>query len=152
MDAKLVSFALMLALVLDAFVDPVIGYLSDQTHTRWGRRLPWLYLAPIPLAFAWFALWTPGGEGAPGFWHLVVVAVIVRSLVSCCEVPSVALLPELTRDYDERTTLMRYRYLFGWAGGLLMLFLAYDVFLAKRSAERRVGKELSVRVDLGGRG
>src|SRR3546814_1009461 len=47
MDAKLVSFALMLALVLDAFVDPVIGYLSDQTHTRWGRRLPWLYLAPI---------------------------------------------------------------------------------------------------------
>src|SRR3546814_18525559 len=51
MDAKLVSFALMLALVLDAFVDPVIGYLSDQTHTRWGRRLPWLYLAPIPLAF-----------------------------------------------------------------------------------------------------
>ena len=131
MDAKLVSFALMLALVLDAFVDPVIGYLSDQTHTRWGRRLPWLYLAPIPLAFAWFALWTPGSDATPGFWHLVVVAVIVRSLVSCCEVPSVALLPELTRDYDERTTLMRYRYLFGWAGGLLMLFLAYDVFLAK---------------------
>jgi MFS family permease len=131
MDAKLVSFALMLALVLDAFVDPVIGYLSDQTHTRWGRRLPWLYLAPIPLAFAWFALWTPGTDGTPGFWHLVIVAVIVRSLVSCCEVPSVALLPELTRDYDERTTLMRYRYLFGWAGGLLMLFLAYDVFLAK---------------------
>ena len=130
MDAKLVSFALMLALVLDAFVDPVIGYLSDQTHTRWGRRLPWLYLAPIPLAFAWFALWTPGADGTPGFWHLVVAAVIVRSLVSCCEVPSVALLPELTRDYDERTTLMRYRYLFGWAGGLLMLFLAYDVFLA----------------------
>lgn len=131
MDAKLVSLALMLALVLDAFVDPVIGYLSDQTHTRWGRRLPWLYLAPIPLAFAWFALWTPGADAAPGFWHLVIVAVIVRSLVSCCEVPSVALLPELTRDYDERTTLMRYRYLFGWAGGLLMLFLAYDVFLAK---------------------
>ncbi len=131
MDAKLVSLALMLALVLDAFVDPVIGYLSDQTHTRWGRRLPWLYIAPIPLAFAWFALWTPEAGTTPGFWHLVGVAVIVRSLVSCCEVPSVALLPELTRDYDERTTLMRYRYLFGWAGGLLMLFLAYDIFLAK---------------------
>ncbi|HMN54041.1 MAG TPA: MFS transporter [Sphingopyxis sp.] len=131
MDAKLVSLALMLALVLDAFVDPVIGYLSDQTHTRWGRRLPWLYIAPIPLAFAWFALWTPEAGATPSFWHLVGVAVIVRSLVSCCEVPSVALLPELTRDYDERTTLMRYRYLFGWAGGLLMLFLAYDLFLAK---------------------
>src|SRR3546814_14184989 len=120
----------MLALVLDAFVDPVIGYLSDQTHTRWGRRLPWLYLAPIPLAFAWFALWTPGGAGAPGFWHLVVVAVIVRSLVSCCEVPSVALLPALTGDDDERTPLMSDRYLFGWVGGPPMPFLAYHVFLA----------------------
>lgn len=129
MDAKLVSLALMLALVLDAFVDPVIGYLSDQTHTRWGRRLPWLYLAPIPLAFAWFALWTPDADAAPGFWHLVIVAMIVRSLVSCCEVPSVALLPELTRDYDERTTLMRYRFLFGWLGGLAATALAYGYFL-----------------------
>src|SRR3546814_12726627 len=75
MDAKLVSFALMLALVLDAFVDPVIGYLSDQTHPRWGRRLPWLYLAPNPLAFACFAPRTPGGEGAPGCVHTPALAV-----------------------------------------------------------------------------
>ena len=128
MDAKLVSFALLLALVLDAFLDPVIGYLSDRTYTRWGRRLPWLYIAPIPLALAWVAMWTPGGE--PGFWSLVLLAMLVRALLSACEVPSVSLVPELTRDYDERSRLMRFRFLFGWAGGLLMLFLAYDVFLA----------------------
>lgn len=128
MDAKLVSFALLLALVLDAFIDPVIGHLSDRTYTRWGRRLPWLYIAPIPLALVWLALWSPTGE--PGFWSLVLLAMLVRMLVSACEVPSVALVPELTRDYDERTRLMRFRFLFGWGGGLLMLFLAYDVFLA----------------------
>lgn len=128
MDAKLVSFALMLALVLDAFVDPVIGHLSDRTNTAWGRRLPWLYLAPLPLAAAWLMLWRPASQ--PDFWTLVLTAMAVRTLVSCCEVPSVALVPELTRDYDERTRLMRYRFLFGWAGGLLMLFLAYDVFLS----------------------
>lgn len=127
MDAKLVSFALMLALILDAFVDPVIGHLSDRTNTAWGRRLPWLYLAPVPLAVSWFLMWN--GTDQPSFWSLVLTAMAVRTLVSCCEVPSVALVPELTRDYDERTRLMRFRFLFGWAGGLLMLFLAYDVFL-----------------------
>lgn len=140
MDAKLVSFALMVALVLDAFADPLIGHLSDRTYTRWGRRLPWLYTAPIPLGFAWLLLWSPP-DLPPGqmFFYLVAVAVLVRTLVSACEVPSVALVPELTRDYDERTGLMRFRYLFGWAGGLLMLFLAYDLFL-QPDAEHAVGQ------------
>jgi glycoside/pentoside/hexuronide:cation symporter, GPH family len=130
MEAALVSAALMLALVIDAFADPVIGHLSDRTYTRWGRRLPWLYIAPIPLAFAWLLMWAPPpGIGGWIFVYLVVVAIVVRTLLSCCEVPSVSLVAELTADYDERTSLMRFRYLFGWAGGLLLLFLAYDVFL-----------------------
>lgn len=125
MDAWLVSSALALALMLDAFIDPVIGQLSDRTYSRYGRRLPWLFLAPIPLALAWMTLWMPVGE--PSFVTLVVLAVLVRSLVSCCEVPSVALVPEITRDYDERARIMRFRFLFGWAGGLLLNLLAYDV-------------------------
>jgi GPH family glycoside/pentoside/hexuronide:cation symporter len=127
MDARLVGAALALALVLDAFIDPVIGHLSDRTYTRWGRRLPWLYIAPWPLALAWYMLWSV--EGAPGFWQLVVTAMAVRALVSACEVPSVALVPELTRDYDERSRLMRYRYLFGWGGGLFIMTLGYTVFM-----------------------
>jgi len=128
MEATLVSLALMLALVIDGVIDPVIGYLSDRTHTRWGRRLPWLYLAPIPLGIAWYLLWTETAQ--PTFWGLVGLVVAIRALVSCCEVPSIALVPELTRDYDERSRLMRYRFLFGWGGGLLVMFLAYNVFLA----------------------
>jgi len=130
LDARLVSTALMLALFIDAFIDPFVGHMSDRTYTRWGKRLPWLYIAPVPLGFAWLLLWAPP-EGAHGhiFLYLLTTAVLVRALVSCCEVPSVALVPELTRDYDERTGLMRFRYLFAWGGGLLMLFLAYRVFL-----------------------
>ena len=105
MDSRLVGLALMVALVIDGFVDPLIGYLSDRTVTNWGRRLPWLYLAPVPLALVWIALWSL--TAAPGFWGLVGLAAAVRILVSACEVPSVALVPELTQDYDERTTLMR---------------------------------------------
>jgi GPH family glycoside/pentoside/hexuronide:cation symporter len=128
MNPQLVSLALMVALMIDGLFDPLIGYMSDRTYSRWGRRLPWLYLAPIPLGLAWVLLWS--ATGTPSFWGLVAQAVVVRLLVSCCEVPSVALVPELTRDYDQRTTLMRWRYLFGWGGGLLIMLLAYDVFLA----------------------
>ena len=129
MDAGVVGAALGLALIVDALVDPVIGNLSDRTYTRWGRRLPWLYVAPVPLAFAWVFLWSPPGGEAPGFWGLFGICVGVRLLLSACEVPSIALLPEITSDYDERTTLFRYRYLSGWTGGLLMMVLAYFVFM-----------------------
>lgn len=129
MDAGTVGAALGLALIVDALIDPLLGYLSDRTYTRWGRRLPWLYIAPIPLAFLWVFLWSPPGGEAPGFWGLFGICVGVRLLLSACEVPSIALLPEITADYDERTTLFRYRFLCGWGGGLLMMVLAFAVFM-----------------------
>ena len=127
MDARLVSLALLIALVFDGLIDPVFGHLSDRTYTRWGRRLPWLYIAPIPLAIFWVILWSP--VGAASFPVLLGVAILVRVAVGACEVPSAALVAEITRDYDERTKLTRFRFLFAWAGGLLMLLLAYGVFL-----------------------
>ncbi|MDJ0979770.1 MAG: MFS transporter [Erythrobacter sp.] len=130
MDASLVSLALLVALLIDAVVDPIIGNLTDRTYTRWGQRLPWLYTAPIPLALAWLVLWSPPAEGVPQFWNLVAVAATVRILLSACEVPSTSLVPELTTDYDERTTLFRFRYILGWMGGVITLTMAYTVFLA----------------------
>jgi len=129
MDAALVSLALLIALLVDAVIDPILGNLSDRTYTRWGRRLPWLYAAPIPLAFAWILMWSPPAAEAPSFGGLVLIAIAVRVLLSACEVPSVSLVPEITADYDERTTLFRYRALGGWIGGLGMMVLAYTVFM-----------------------
>ncbi|MEE4201889.1 MFS transporter [Erythrobacter sp.] len=129
MDARLVSLALLIALLVDAVIDPIIGNLSDRTYTRWGRRLPWLYVAPIPLAVVWVLLWSPPGGEAPSFAGLVGIAICVRILLSACEVPSVSLVPELTQDYDQRTTLFRFRFLSGWMGGLTMMVLAYTVFM-----------------------
>lgn len=129
MDAGLVGLILLGALLIDAFVDPIIGYMSDRTYTRWGRRLPWLYAAPIPLAFAWVILWSPPGGEAPSAMGLLGIMVAVRLLLSACEVPSISLVPEITSDYQERTTLFRYRFLSGWLGGILMMVLAYTVFM-----------------------
>lgn len=127
MDARLVSIALLIALVFDGLIDPVVGHFSDRTRTAWGRRLPFLYFAPIPLALAWAFLWSPIGE--PSFGMLLASAIAVRALIAMCEVPSAALIPEISRDYDERTRLTRFRFIFSWGGGLLMLLLAYGVFL-----------------------
>ncbi|KQT32858.1 sodium:melibiose symporter [Sphingomonas sp. Leaf412] len=129
--AATVGFVVMCALVIDAFIDPTIGTLSDRTRSRWGRRHPWMYGAAFPIMIGWVLLWNPptsSTQAALGW--LFAVAVLVRSAVSAYEVPSQALAAELSGDYDERTRIMAYRYLFGWAGGLLMLISAYIYFLA----------------------
>jgi GPH family glycoside/pentoside/hexuronide:cation symporter len=130
-----VGLVVMCALIADALIDPAIGFFSDRTRSRWGRRHPWMYAAPIPIAVGWILLWNPPAlnQSMTLLW-LFGTAVIVRSAVSAYEVPSVALTAELTSDYDERTRIMAYRYLFGWGGGLAMLLGAYTIFLPTDAA------------------
>lgn len=131
LPADLVGLAVMIALIIDAFIDPVIGHLSDRTDTRWGRRHPWIYASIIPVGLSWFLLWHPPQRGEAGMLaYLIGSAILVRSALALNEVPSLAMLPELTQDYHERTDVIRYRFLFGWLGGLTLLWLAYAVFLA----------------------
>ncbi|AQR75862.1 sodium:melibiose symporter [Sphingomonas sp. LM7] len=133
-----VGFAIMCALLLDAFIDPAIGFLSDRTRGWWGRRHPWMYASAAPIALGWLLLWNP-----PAWSHQAMLvwvfasAVLVRTAVSAYEVPSQALSPELSADYDERTRIMAYRYLFGWAGGMAMLMASYGYFLADGLLDRR---------------
>ena len=126
-----VGFAIMCALLLDAFIDPAIGFLSDRTRGRWGRRHPWMYASAVPIAIGWVLLWNPPAlsDNLMMVW-VFATAVIVRTAVSAYEVPSQALSAELSADYDERTRIMAYRYLFGWGGGMGMMILAYGWFLA----------------------
>lgn len=127
-----VSFVIMAALLIDAAVDPMIGFLSDRTRSRWGRRHPWMYASALPIMILYVAVWSPPASLSPGgllIW-LFVVAVLMRSAVSAYEVPSVALAPELTADYDERTRVLAWRYLWGWAGVVVTLLATWLFFLA----------------------
>ena len=121
-SAYLVSLALMMALIVDALSDPLIGYLSDNTRSRWGRRHPFMYAAAIPASVAYYFLWNPpvGLEGDALFPYIVTVAVLVRTLITVYEIPSSSLVAEMSDDYDERTSMLSYRYFFGWTGGTLM--------------------------------
>ena len=58
-DAYLVGLALLIALMVDSLSDPLIGYISDNTYTRWGRRHPYMYIAAIAVALSYFFVWNP---------------------------------------------------------------------------------------------
>lgn len=132
LPAATVGLVIAAALIFDAFIDPFLGVMSDRTNTRWGRRHPWLYASVIPIAVSWVLLWHPPidwSQSAQLAW-LFATAIFTRAAIATNEVPSLALAPEMTRDYHERTSVIRYRYLFGWIGGLGFLMLAYGWFLA----------------------
>lgn len=139
LPAQMVGAMLMLALFADAIADPLIGYLSDRTHSRWGRRHPWMYAAAVPAALAYWALWNPptglSQEALLGW--LLVLAICTRLTVSSFEIPNASLVAELTQDYHARTRWLAWRFFFGWAGGIAAGVLAFGLFLADGVTDRQ---------------
>ena len=134
LDGRLVGLALTIALVFDALSDPIVGYVSDNWRSKmfkWGRRHPFMYVAAAPVALSYFLLWNPptGADQTTLFIYLVVLSIIIRTLITLYETPSSSMVAELASNYDERTSLLSYRYYFGWTGGNLMSVLMWGVLL-----------------------
>jgi len=134
LDARLVGLALTTALVLDAIFDPVVGYWSDNFRSRWGRRHLFMYASAIPITISYLLLWSPplGWDQTALFWYILILAILTRFFLTFFETPSAALAPELSRDYDERSTLLSFRTFFGWTGGnamtVMMFFILFPAF------------------------
>jgi GPH family glycoside/pentoside/hexuronide:cation symporter len=93
--------------------DPIIGYISDKTRTRWGRRRPFLLFGALPFGLA-FALmwWKPPFTGIALAAYFAVAYLLFDTAATFVYMPFYALTPELTDDYDERTSLTTYRMFF----------------------------------------
>jgi Na+/melibiose symporter-like transporter len=140
LPAPMVGLAIMIAMLCDAFIDPIVGQVSDNWRSRWGRRHPFMYAAALPVALSYLALWNPPHWPAGAtFAYLVVTAIVIRTFITFYEVPSSALAAELTQGYDERTVLLSYRYFFGWIGGLLLYLITF-LFLLTPDAHHKVGQ------------
>jgi glycoside/pentoside/hexuronide:cation symporter, GPH family len=126
-----VGLALLIVLIVDACYDPIIGHWSDNFHSRWGRRHPFMYATALPVSLCYLLLWQPPAGLGPRalFYYLIAVAIVVRFFITLYEIPSSALAPELTENYHDRTQLLGFRTLFQWIGGLALAFLALGVFL-----------------------
>ena len=90
----LVGLAVGLANVCDAFLDPLIGQISDNWRSAWGRRHPFMYLAALPVSITYLLLWNPPHWSEHAlFFYLFIVSIVIRTFISFYEIPSAALVP-----------------------------------------------------------
>ena len=113
----LVGLALTLIRVWDALIDPIVGWLSDNLRSKYGRRRPFILIAGIlaglflPILF----LVSPGWANlkflgvSVVFWYMIVSTMLYYPIVSCFTVPYYSLGAEMSPDYHERTSIMSYR-------------------------------------------
>jgi GPH family glycoside/pentoside/hexuronide:cation symporter len=115
---------------VDAIADPVVGHMSDNLHSRWGRRHPFMYFSAIPVGISFFFLWVPPDLGANGmFIYLTLMSIVVRICITMFEIPNSAMIAEISTDYDQRTVLLSFRYFFGVLGGVVLGFITYRYIL-----------------------
>ena len=115
---------LLISKVWDAVNDPIVGTLSDKIHTRWGRRRPWFLFGAIPFGITFFLLFlVPNFDAAGKFWYYLIVSLMLDTAFTVVNVPYTALTPELSRDYDERTSLNSFRFAFSIGAGLIAAVL-----------------------------
>ncbi|HAZ47857.1 MAG TPA: MFS transporter [Cyanobacteria bacterium UBA11369] len=129
LSAGLAGSILMIGKLWDAVNDPMVGVLSDRTSSPWGRRLPWMLYGAVPFGIFFFLQWVVPPLTQWGlFWYYVIIAIFFNSFYTAVNLPYTALTPELTQDYDERTSLNSFRFTFSIGGSILSLFLALGVF------------------------
>jgi GPH family glycoside/pentoside/hexuronide:cation symporter len=121
-NPALAGAALMVGkLTWDALNDPLFGYWSDRTRSRFGRRRIYMLVGAVPLGIAaWVMFSLPKGlSGAPAFFAVLLSFWLIDTFHTMTTTPYYALTPELTRDYNERASLTSIRMVFSVFGYIL---------------------------------
>ncbi|MEI6289997.1 MAG: glycoside-pentoside-hexuronide (GPH):cation symporter [Chloroflexota bacterium] len=115
------ALVIFLGRTFDYINDPIIGYISDRTRTRWGRRRPFILFGMLPFALVYMLLWwIPPITNQTGLAIYYAAAFILYdTFATVLYMPYFALTPELTSDYDERTSLTTYRMVFSTIGAMI---------------------------------
>lgn len=115
MNPALVGLVSALPRLTDAITDPLMGYISDNTRSRWGRRRPYIFMGAILAGILFFLLWQLPEGKSEGFyfWLFLLVSLAFYLAYTVFATPWVALGYELTPDYHERTRLMAVQNFMG---------------------------------------
>lgn len=138
------GIAVMSGKVWDAVTDPVMGYISDRTLTRWGRRRPYLLFGAVPLMLSmWLFFTTPAASNQVFLVIWAAAALILLNTASTVvNIPYSSLTPELTDDYHERSSLNGYRFgcaVFGTIGGAAAVLPLTKLFPTERMGWSMMG-------------
>jgi GPH family glycoside/pentoside/hexuronide:cation symporter len=131
------GIAVMVGKVWDAVTDPMMGYISDRTLSRWGRRRPYLLFGAVPLMFAMWLFFSAPETANPTLLVLwaIVTLMFLNTTSTVVNIPYSSLTPELTDDYHERSTLNGYRFgcaVFGTITGAAAVLPLTELFPTER--------------------
>lgn len=119
--AAAAGFAILIGKIWDAVTDPLMGFVSDRTRTRFGRRRPYLLFGSIPLFLAmwWFFTAPRFSTQSSGILWVALVLCLLNTAYTIVNIPYGSLTPELTKDYTERNSLNGFRFSFAVIGTIL---------------------------------
>jgi len=128
-DAGWIGLALLIQKFWDVVTDPVMGNISDNTRSRFGRRKPYIFIGAILTGLLCIAMWIPpvGASDKMLMTYFVVITVLYYTSYTIFFVPYNALGFEMSSDYDERTKLMGAKTLFMNFANLAFLPFAYKL-------------------------
>lgn len=121
LDLAEIGIILMLARITDVITDPLIGYLSDRTNTRFGKRKPWLAAGTVVMMISAWQLFAP--MGVVTNWHLLIWSMLLWFGWTMINIPYFAWGAELSDDYNERTRITGWRQAFGYLGNVSVLLI-----------------------------
>ncbi len=122
----LFSAIFILGRVVDGVLDPFVGYLSDHTRSRWGRRIPFIAVSLLPTAIVTFFLWVPPVPGEQNIWNAVALLVLVQGYFifwTLLANPYMSLIPQLSPLNKDRVDITTIQALFIMAGTLVSAFI-----------------------------
>lgn len=134
-----VALAIAVARAFDAITDPVMGWVTDRTHTRWGRRVPWMLVGAPLAAVSFYLLFTPPewlSTSGAGIWFCLTF-VTYYLFHTMYAIPHYGLGPELTDDYHERSSL--FAVMEGFAVTGTILGAALPAYLFRVFGSQRAG-------------
>ncbi|MGP1381951.1 MAG: MFS transporter [Thainema sp.] len=126
----LAGTVLLVGKVWDAINDPLIGWLSDRTRSKWGRRYPWMIWGAVPLGISFGMLWLmpPLATQWQLFLYYSGVLILFYAALTAVAIPHSTLAAELTQTYDERTQLVSFKSAFSIGSSILGLVIAQIIF------------------------
>ena len=115
MDPFLAGLLGGLPRIYDALTDPIMGFISDNTKSRWGRRRPYIFIGAIGCGVLFAVLWQLNPENTQlyNFWYFLILSLVYLTANTIFSTPLIGLGYEMSSDYNERTRLMAFSQTIG---------------------------------------